>query len=278
MKLLIAIGAVMLLVALFFLGETSGTRDPVLSVYFLDVGQGDATLIESPDGTQVLIDGGPDSSVLRELGKILGFFDRDIDMIIATHPDADHIGGLIAVLDRYTVGTIVLTQNNSDTPAAGLFLEQVQREGAEIIDARSGQMFTFGGAELRILFPDRDVSGLESNTASIVSQLVYGNTEFLFTGDSPKAIEEYLVGVYGDGLRSDVLKIGHHGSKTSTAEAFASTVDPDYGIISAGKDNTYGHPHQEVLDTLRSRGVETKNTAEVGSILIESDGTSVRLK
>lgn len=265
-------------VAYVSIEEDAAQETSLFKVYFLDVGQGDATLIESPYGTQVLIDGGPDSSVLRELGDIIGFLDRDIDMVIATHPDKDHIGGLIDVLERYDVRTILLTQNESDTPVAELFIELVEAEGAEIIYARDNQTFTFDGAELRILFPDREARGLESNASSIVAQLIYGETVFLFTGDSPQSIEKYLVSVYGSGLESDVLKVGHHGSKTSTASAFAAAVSPQYAVISAGKDNSYGHPHQEVLDTLSGVGAETNNTANLGSILFESNGVDVWFK
>jgi competence protein ComEC len=255
----------------------------LLEVTFLNVGQGDATLIESPTGRQVLIDGGKGNAVLGPLNRAMGFFDRDIDMIIATHPDADHIGGLVAVLKRYRVHTIVMTENESDSPVFSVFKKAVYAEGARIIFARTGEVFDMGsGASgsttLTILFPDHDPSGLESNVSSIVSRLTYGASEYLFTGDSPQAIEEYLVGVFGIQLQSDVLKVGHHGSRTSTAEAFLIAVEPAYGIISAGKDNTYGHPHSEVTDLLTAKGVIQKNTAEMGSILSFSNGQTVWFK
>jgi len=250
-----------------------------LCVDYLDIGQGDATLIESPTGVRVLIDGGPGSGVLRELGRQMSFFDRTIDVIIATHPDKDHIGGLVDVLKRYAVGTIILTENKSETPVSELFQRRVEEEEAEVIYARRGMIFDLGeGVVLEILFPDRNPAELESNTASIVSRLVYGETEFLFTGDSPKSIEEYLVSISGSGLESDVLKVGHHGSKTSTAETFVSAVDPDFAIVSAGKDNRYGHPHAEVLGILDAYTIETKNTADVGSISVVSDGQEIFLK
>lgn len=267
----------------FYVEQRARTNTGLLEVAYLDVGQGDATLIESPSGTQVLIDGGPNAGVLRAVGKRLGFFDRDIDLIIATHPDLDHIGGLIDVLRRYHVTTILMTENESDTPASDRFREMAEAEGAKIINARRGQVFDIGlgsagSTTLTILFPDRDPTGLESNTSSIVARLSYGASDFLFTGDSPIAIEEYLVSLDGGYLQSEILKAGHHGSRTSSSESFVEVVDPEYAIISAGKDNRYGHPHKEVMGVFSKLGVNTKNTAEAGSIIFESDGVSIWIK
>ena len=246
----------------------------VLTVHYLDVGQGDATFIETPDGIQVLIDGGPDDSVLRELGRQMGFFDKTIDVIVATHPDKDHIGGLIDVLRRYRVSTVVLTENEGDTPTAATFVAAANMEGAEVIFARAGQQLQLGASTtLAILFPLSDPTEMESNASSIVSQLHFGDIDFIFTGDSPQVIEEFLVEEYGERLESEVLKVGHHGSKTSSAATFVTAVHPDYAIISAGQDNRYGHPHREVLD--RFSGTEVMGTYDQGTISITTDGTTV---
>jgi competence protein ComEC len=259
-------------------GAAINARADELSVTFLDVGQGDAIFIESPTGVQVLIDGGPNASVLRALSEEMGFLDRSIDIVIATHADKDHIGGLVDVLDRYEVAEVVMTENRSATNADNAFIERVEQEGAEVVIARRGLAYELGdGALLTVLFPDRDPSFLETNTASIVARLTYGTSEFLFTGDSPIAIEEHLV-ASGITLESDVLKVGHHGSRTSTSEHFVQSVRPQYAIISAGKDNSYGHPHIEVMNTLERPGVISKNTAEEGSITFVSDGTMVHLE
>ena len=254
--------------------------EDLLTVSFLNVGQGDATFIESPTGTQILIDGGKGSSVLGELESTMGFFDRDIDMVVATHPDMDHIGGLINVLERYDVETILMTENESDTPAFASFQKKVETEGAKIIYARRGQIFdlgsgTQGSTTLMILFPDRDPSGLESNAASIVARLVYGESEYMLTGDSPKEIEEYLIHLSTSTLVSDVLKAGHHGSRTSSSEKFLSAVNPQYAIISAAKDNSYGHPHKEVTDLFSRFNVIQKNTADEDRIESISDGVNI---
>lgn len=256
------------------------SEEGILKVSFLDVGQGDSILIESPTGTQVLIDGGVDSRVLTELSHTLSLFDKDIDMIIATHPDGDHIGGLIDVLMRYDVHTIVMTENKNDTPVADAFQKMVEEEGVKVIYARNGQVYDLGSGEagsttLSILFPDHDPTNLESNMSSVVARLSYGESSYLFTGDSPIEIEEYLVQRDGTFLASDVLKVGHHGSRTSSSENFITAVSPTYGIISAGKDNSYGHPHKEVVDRFTAHGVVQKNTANEGSVVSETDGTTI---
>jgi len=258
-----------------------GAADPfceegLLCIAYLDVGQGDASFIESPTGVQVLIDGGPNESVLRELSAVMGTFDRTIDIVVATHPDADHIGGLVDVLDRYQVSMIIMTENESDSAVAARFLERVTEEGAEIVYARRGQVYKLGnGSQFEILFPETNPKDMESNASSIVLKLMYGTTSALFTGDSPKRIEEYLVLAEGEHLKSDVLKVGHHGSRTSTSELFLAEVDPEYAVISAEKDSRYGHPHVEVTDLLFNYGVATKSTAEDGSVYLVSDGSVV---
>ncbi len=250
-----------------------------LCVVFLDVGQGDAIFIQSPSGTQMLIDGGRDNSVLRELGSVMGFFDKDLDYALATHPDADHVGGLADVFERYQVANVIRTENESDTPVWTRVEKLMEKEGSKIYFARRGQTYDLGGGvSLEILFPDIDPSELESNTASIVGKLTYGGTSFMLTGDSPKAIEEYLVLIEGEHLKSDVLKAGHHGSRTSTSELFLDEVRPTYAVISAGKNNQYGHPHVEVTDMLFNAGVKTYATAEEGRIVFWSDGQNLQAR
>lgn len=250
----------------------------LLTVSFLDVGQGDAIFIEAPNGNQLLIDGGKGSQVLRGLGRTMGFFDRSIDVVLATHPDMDHIGGLPDVFSRYAV-SYALVSGVADEGSDEKALEQaIGAEGLAPILARRGMRIVLDktrGVALHILFPDRDVSQVESNTGSIVAQLTYGSTAFMLTGDSPQAIEEYLVGKDGAALKSNVLKLGHHGSRTSNSEEFLDVVHPDYAIVSAGKDNTYGHPHPEVVARVRNSGTAITSTIDSGTIIFESDGTRV---
>lgn len=254
----------------------------LLTVAFLNVGQGDSIFIESPSGNQVLIDGGVGRGVLRELSSVLKFYDRSIDVVIATHPDADHIGGLVDVLEKYKVDLILEPGVESDTNVYKSLEEKVS--GLETsgkmkkILARSGMNIDLGGgAVLEILFPEKDVEGWETNTASIIARLVYGENEFLLTGDSPSAIENYLV-YKKYNLTSDVLKAGHHGSRTSSSDNFVRAVNPEYVVISAGKDNRYGHPHKEVADLFNKLNIKTLRTDTVGRIVFKSDGVNLKIK
>lgn len=251
-------------------------RPKYLLVSFLNVGQGDAVFIESPTGTQVLIDGGRDRSVLRELGKKMNPLDRSIDMVIATHPDSDHIGGLPHVLSHYRVSHYLSTTATGSTETARMLEAYKEKERGlkEHIALRGERIMLGGGASLLVLFPDRDVATVESNTGSIVVLLEYGSTSVLLSGDSPISIEEWLVTLDGEKLQSEVLKAGHHGSRTSTSEAWLSAVAPTYVVISAGEHNSYGHPHQEVLDALSTAGVETLTTY-TNAVTFYSDGTRV---
>ncbi|MCK5592356.1 MAG: MBL fold metallo-hydrolase [Candidatus Pacebacteria bacterium] len=248
-------------------------KNSVLTVAFFDVGQGDAIFIETPNGTQVLLDGGPNKKVLRELSELMPFYDRSIDMIITSHPDMDHIGGVPDVLGRFEVEHIMIPGVGSDTDVYEEMINIVQEKNVEILYARRGRIYLDAdhGIYLDILFPDRDVVGFDKNLASIVAKLVYGDATFLLTGDSPKSIEEYLVMIDSTALDVDVLKLGHHGSKTSTSEDFLGYTSPDYAIISAGEDNSYGHPHQEVLGALEQFDIKYFETAE-GTIVFECDG------
>ncbi len=247
-----------------------------LVVSFLDVGQGDSILIETPDGFEMLVDGGRDSSVLRELSKQRSFFDREIDVMVSTHPDLDHIAGLVDVLKRYDVGTILMTTNEGESGAAAAFALAAPKEDAEIILADAGQVMQLGASTtIQIFSPAGDESKLESNTASIVLRIVYGNTSFMLTGDAPSEIEDYLVKTYGTQLDSDVLKLGHHGSKTSTSDAWLDTVTPNYAVVSAGLDNRYGHPHQDVMQRVFARNIQTSHTGTDGTITFYSDGMKV---
>jgi competence protein ComEC len=234
-----------------------------LTVSYLNVGQGDAIFIEAPSGRQVLIDGGPDRSVLRELGALMPWWDRSIDVVIATHPDADHITGLVDVLQRYRVEYIFHPGVEKNTGPAESMLLSVAKEGAQEIYARRGQLIELGGgAYLEILFPDRDVSDVETNTASIVARLVYGDTAFMLMGDAPQSIEKYLVRLGGAKLRSNVLKAGHHGSDTSSSAVFVSAVSPEYVVFSRGCDNKYGHPHEEVVALFKKLEIPALDTCK----------------
>ena len=256
--------------------QTKNTNCECLTISFLDVGQGDSILIETPDGFEMLVDGGPNAAVLRQLSKERSFFDREIDVVVTTHPDLDHIGGLVDVLKRYKVQTILRTENENDKSAAEAFAAAAQKESAEEILADAGQVLQLGASTtIQIFSPTGDERQWESNASSIVLRVVYGNTSFMLTGDAPQEIEDYLVKTYGTQLDSDVLKLGHHGSKTSTSEAWLDTVTPRYTVVSAGLDNKYGHPHQDVMQRVFARNIQTSHTGTDGTVTFYSDGTKV---
>ncbi len=247
-----------------------------LMVTFLDVGQGDAIFIQAENGNQVLLDGGVNKKVLSELGKVMPFYDRSIDMVVETHPDEDHIGGLADVLKHYSVELIMESGVDSGSAVYQEIKNVAAEKGIKNILARRGMKINLDkGAYLLILFPDRDVSKLDSNYGSIVAKLVYGKNSFFLTGDSPAGIEEYLVSLDAKNLKSDVLKVSHHGSDTSTSEIFLGYVSPEYAVISVGKDNKYGHPRPEILERLKKFGAEILRTDENGAIKMKSDGNNI---
>lgn len=199
--------------------------------------------------------------------------------MLATHPDQDHVGGLPAVVDRMQVENVVTTENTSDTGAYGAFEKAINEKHRVRILARAGERIILDdGVVLEILFPDKNASGWDTNIGSIVAQLSYGNESFLLTGDSPQAVEQYLVEKNSSAVHSNVLKLGHHGSRTSSARSFLSAVDPEYAIVSAGLNNRYGHPHKEVIDLLAELKINTLSTSELGTITFETDGESLQVK
>ncbi len=244
-----------------------------LTVDFLDVGQGDAILVRGPDGTTVLFDGGPDRALLARLGEVLPFWQRTIDMIVITNPDKDHIGGFIPLLQTMKVGAVLEPGTSSVSATYRTLKEEIARvqkeNGTRTLIARHGMRFPIGsGAEIHILFPDRDVSDWKTNDGSIIARVTYASTSVLLTGDATKKTEALL----GRLEPADILKVGHHGSRTSTGEPLVSMLRPKWAVISAGLKNTYGHPHQETLNTLEAFGVMPLITYEKGTITFVSDG------
>lgn len=247
-----------------------------LTVTFLNVGQGDAIFIEAPNGNQVLIDGGVGRKVLSELGQVMPFYDRSIDLIIATHPDSDHIGGLPAVFDNYEVAGFLEPEVVCTNAICDVLETKIKIESArEVVASRGEKIILDNGVELEILSPAGPIQGSDTNVASVVAKLTYGSTSFLFTGDAPKAIENYLVEKDGTNLDVDVLKVGHHGSDTSSSPEFLAATTPTTAIISVGQDNRYGHPKASVLDLLTKAGVKVLRTDQEGRVEIKSDGYAI---
>jgi len=254
-------------------------QSSLLAVKFLDVGQGDAEFIETPDKKQVLIDGGPDLTILEKLGRAMAFYDHYIDLIILTHPEADHLNGLIEVAKRYRIGAIITTGVVRDTEEYKQWIEIIAEKNIPIYIAKADGEIDFGNdVKMKILHPFENLIGQkisDSNNTSIIAQLDYKNFEVLFTGDIEKTVENKLV-ASGINLNSDVLKIAHHGSKTSTGEEFLKAVNAFVAVIEVGKDNRYGHPHQEVLNRLAN--LEIFQTGKDGNIEILSDGDKFLIK
>lgn len=238
---------------------------------FLDVGQGDAIFFQTKQGHQILIDGGPDSTVLSRLGSVMPFWDKTIDLVVLTHPDADHITGLIDVFERYEVNTVLWTGRKRDTKIFAAFMRALKKEGAREIIARADQRIIFKGSDtiLEILYPfnDTDVQEGASNETSIIARLVKGEQAIMLTGDTTKKIETLVVET-GGGLKSNILKIAHHGSKTSSSRVFLEAVAPEIAIISVGKDNRYGHPDNETLVNLLEYGIQIQRTDKSGTLFI----------
>lgn len=259
------------------------SRPRGLEVVFFDVGQGDAIFIETPERYQILIDGGPTSVILEKLAKEMPFYDRTIDLIILTHPERDHLFGLLEVLKRYRVENILWTGVVRQTSEWKEWERLIMKEGAEIKIAQSGQKITLQRTglciSLDVLHPFESLEGQEfknSNDTSIVAKLVFGEVSFLLTGDITKKVEGRLV-EQDVGLDSEVLKVCHHGSKTSSSLEFLAAVSPEIAVIQVG-ENSYGHPHPEVLANLDEFGIQVLITKELGDIKIISDGKDFQVK
>ena len=259
-------------------------EDGRLQVVFGDVGNGDATLIISPTGRQVLVDGGPEAQdATRLLGSALPFWDRSLDVVVLTHGHADHVTGLLDVLRRYDVGQIVEREAEHTTPDYLNWRQAVENEGSVVAQARAGEVIDLGdGATIEVLHPpDRLLTGTDSdlNNASIVLRVVYGEVSFLLTGDIFVEAEREMLS-QGIDIRSTVLKVPHHGSRTSSSPELIEQVSPSVAVISVGADNRFGHPHAETLDVLQEYAPEARvmTTRDHGMIRFVTDGTTLSVE
>jgi len=253
----------------------------VLTVSFLDVGQGDATFIETPNGTQILIDGGYGKKVLSELGRIMPGHDKSLDMVIATHTDSDHLGGLVEVLQRYEVEGVIENGFRDDSSLLQEWDDEIVKQNITSRSVQAGDRFVLDeGVYLEILGPfAEDINPMpkEPNEVMVVSRLVYGETEFLLMGDIERPDEIRLASSQKD-IASDVLKVAHHGSKYSSTDLFLEKVQPQYSIVSAGVKNNYGHPHPETLERLAAVGGTLFRTDQQSRITLVSDGKTISVK
>ncbi len=252
---------------IYFTHQVLESNNKESQIIFFNVGQGDSILIRTEQGHDILIDGGPNSAVLKRLQDELGFFDRTLDLVIATHPDLDHIGGLSHVLNRYTVKNLMVSGHGATTTPARIFNQAIEnalqhgRLGTTTV-ARRGDVVMSGNVRIEVLFPDRPVNNdWDTNTASIVVKVQEGDTDILLTGDAPKMIERFLV-EQGDVHDIEILKLGHHGSKTSTDPKFLDAAEPKVVIVSAAKPSRYGHPHPTVMKLVQERNIPSFETGD----------------
>ena len=233
------------------------------------MGQGDAILIQSPDGRQILVDGGPSPSALNdELGEVLPFWDRSLDLVVMTHPDADHATGLIPLFDRFAIGA-ALDGGTDDSAAATAWRNAADAAGTSPQAVVRGMRVRAGAAELAVLNPDSGSDAQSDNNGSIVLRLDYGASSLLLMGDAESDAEQALLSGHLP-LRADVLKVGHHGSDAGTSAQFLAAVRPSLAVISVGADNRFGHPAPQLLARLRD--IQTLRTDERGRIELVSDG------
>lgn len=257
-----------------------------LSVSFFDVGQGDSVLIETPNRGKIIIDGGPDNSVLAKIGRALSFYDRAIEILIITHPDSDHLAGAVEIARNYDIGAILINGKECATKTCEEFNKIVKEKNIKVIVANAGQEIDFGNnVKMDIFLPNIALAGddstllaakgkAEDNNFSIISYLTYGEDSFLFTGDAEIKEELDLINTW-TGLTADVLKVAHHGSKNSMNQLFLEKINPKFSVISVGAKNNYGHPHIETIEELKKIGSEIFRTDLGGDVVMETEGKGV---
>ena len=243
-----------------------------LEVHFLDVGQGDATLICCGEAA-MLIDAGNNSwgDDVRDYLEYQGI--GDLDYVIGTHPDADHIGGLDVVMEAFDCGTVIMPDYEKDTQTYTDVTDVMEEKGYELTLPQVGMVYELGEAAFTIVAPNGEY-GDNANDYSVGILLEHGENRFLLTGDAEEDSEADMLD-NGIDLSADVLKAAHHGSRTANTEAFLERVNPEYVVISCGEGNSYGHPHAEVLNRLREMGIKVFRTDEEGTVVATSDGAGI---
>ena len=253
-----------------------GGSNDATTVHFFNVGQGDSHLIELPGGAQILIDGGPDGRVLRELANVVHPADRYIDVVLLTHADADHVGGLPEVLRRYEVGAFVYNGRGADSDVWRELSDLIKAKEVPVVVVGEGDRLAWGEHELSILNPGLALlQSAAPNDAAIVSILTGGGIKTLFTADIAFTTENYILEKYD--LDVDILKVAHHGSKFATSPAFLEEATPKVAVVQVGK-NRYGHPTQEVLNRLQAALVRLYRNDRDGTVSVSAHGDSLRVE
>jgi competence protein ComEC len=273
--LVIAVG-----VAIAVFSKSTADTSKQLKVYFLDVGQGDSEYIKTPDGADILIDGGPDDRVLSDLGKVMSFGDREINLVVLTHPHADHVTGLVDVLQRYKVDEI--WESGAEYPSTIYDAWKTQIKNQNITDKFpiAGQEQDFDGSQIKfkVLYPlssEKNKTIDNVNNASVVTELDFNKFSALFTGDLEITAQPQI---YNELHAVTVLKVDHHGSNTGTNDKWLEILRPAVAVIEVGAKNTYGHPAPSTISLLKSYAVQIYRTDQNGTVEIDSDGTSYQVK
>lgn len=257
--------------------KAATTVNGKLVVSFINVGQGDCELLQLPTGQNMLIDAGISEAGPAVVSYIKSLGIKKIDYLIATHPHADHIGGMELVVKSFPIGKIYMTRGTTTTETFKDLLQTIKASGMTINTAKAGvTVIDQNGLKISFLAPCGN-SYEELNNWSAVTKVQFGNTSFLLTGDAQELSENEML-KSGVNLQADVLKVGHHGSYNSTSPAFLKAVDPKYAVISVRKGNDYGHPHQVTLDKLSAAGVTVYRTDQNGTVVITSDGKNLSVK
>ncbi|HAT4161237.1 TPA: MBL fold metallo-hydrolase [Clostridium perfringens] len=272
------IGIIIVLLAGYFgidlTQDSKVPKDSKLMISYMDVGQGDAAYIKV-NGNDILIDAGPRSNSKELLEQLKAKNIDDFELVIATHPHEDHIGGMVDVFKEYEVKSFYSPKITHTTKTYENLVKAVKDEGLKTKELKGGMVIDLGeGAKFEVFTPQKSEYE-ELNDYSPIMKLSFGDTSYLFTGDAEKLAEEEALAKYKTSLDSDVIKFGHHGSSSSSSNAFIEAVSPKYGIISCAKDNKYGHPHRETLDIIKKYNIKTFRTDTDGEIILTSDGKSI---
>jgi len=260
--------------------ERSGAKEiststDYLEVHYLDVGQGDSTLIMLPDGQTILIDAGCNSAGKGVVDYLKKLDIKLVDHVIGTHPHEDHIGGLDVVINSFNIGKVYLPKVSHTSKSFEDLLLAIKNKGLKVTEAKGGIALNIGDRATAVFVAPNSSNYPDLNNYSAVVKLIYGDNSFLFTGDAEEKSEGEILLQSRTQLKIDILKVGHHGSSTSTSQPFLDIVAPKYAVISVGKENDYGHPHQEIIKRLEEKGVQYFRTDLQGPIIVQSNGKDI---
>lgn len=248
-----------------------------LEVHYIDVGQGDSILIKVPDGNTLLIDAGSNSAAERVTGYLENLGIKRVDYAIGTHPHEDHIGGMDVVIKSFDIGEVYLPKVGHTSKTYEDLLLAIKDKGLKVTEAKGGVQLDLGEKVSGVFVAPNSTNYESMNNYSAVLKITYGETKFIFTGDAELKSEEEMLLQSRTPLNADVLKVGHHGSVTSTGQQFLDAVSPKIAVISVGENNDYGHPHQEIIERLEKNNVQVFRTDMQGTIIAVSNGKEINL-